>query len=239
VNVLIEYLHSSDNWKLSSELLVNHKSKNSHHSSTALVELDSPLLFLPLWGLLVPAEVETITEISCELRVSSNIGHDLKLKEADESKSLDKSRGRDSIRSVDSGKSIGVGVEGAIGGDVSGKVVSSTGDEVSNEGKLGNTSVLELDVTKTVECLLVGTVKEAKGIPESKRSLGTKFALEGVKGGGGLANLSGGKGGGGGDGGGKDNRLHGGNSKEGEFVRRRGVLAACRRQRFRFRTWCC
>ena len=90
-------------------------------------------------------------------------------------------------------------------------MVSSTGDEVSNESKLGNTSVLELDVTKTVECLLVSTVKEAKGIPESKRSLGTELALEGVKGGGGLANLSGGKGGGGGDSGGKDDRLHGGN----------------------------
>ena len=190
---------------------MNHQAKDTHHGGTALVKLDSPLLFLPLWRLLVPAEVETITEVSRELCLSGNIGHDLKLKEADESKSLDKSRGWDGIRSVDSGKSIGVGVEGAIRGDVSGKVVSSTGDEVSNEGKLGNTSVLELDVTKTIESLLVGTVKEAKGIPESKRGLGTKLALESVKGGGGLANLSGGKGSGRGDSGGKDDGLHGGN----------------------------
>ncbi len=161
---------------------MNHKSENSHHGSTALVELDGPLLLLPLCGLLVPAEVESITEVSLELCLSGNIGHDLELKEADESKSLDKSRSWDSIRSIDSGKSIGVGVKGAIGGDVSGKVVSGTGDEVSNEGKLGHTSVLELDVTKTVECLLVGTVKEAKGIPESKRSLGTDLALESVEG---------------------------------------------------------
>ena len=120
-----------------------------------MVKLDSPLLFLPLWRLLVPTEVETITEVSRELCLSGNIGHDLKLKEADESKSLDKSRGWDGIRSVDSGKSIGVGVEGVTGViDVSSEVDTSTGDDVTQESKLSNTSVLDLNVTETVETFL-------------------------------------------------------------------------------------
>lgn len=41
-----------------------HKSKNTHHSSTALVKLNSTLLCLPLLSLLIPTKVETITEIT-------------------------------------------------------------------------------------------------------------------------------------------------------------------------------
>jgi hypothetical protein len=41
-------------------------------------------------------------------------------------------------------------------------VNSSTGDDVSKESKLGDTSVLELNVTKTIEALLISVVKKAK-----------------------------------------------------------------------------
>mmetsp|Transcript_28960 Transcript_28960/g.63802 ORF Transcript_28960/g.63802 Transcript_28960/m.63802 type:complete len:93 (-) Transcript_28960:44-322(-) len=74
---------------------------------------------------------------------------------------------------------------------------SGTGEDVTEEGKLGDTAVLDLDVTETVETLLVDVaVEKAEGIEESKRGLDTKFTLEGVEGGGGLANLGRGKGGG-------------------------------------------
>ena len=73
-----------------------------------------------------------------------------------------------------------------------------------------DTSVLELDVTKAVESLLVSSVEHTKRIPEAKRRLGTEFVLEShVEAGGGLAGLSRSKGGGGGDKGGKDGELHG------------------------------
>ena len=73
---------------------------------------------------------------------------------------------------------------------------SVTGDDLAKEGKLTDTSVLDLDVTKAVETLLVGILKKAKRIEETKRGLDTKLGLEGVKSGGGLANLGGGEGGG-------------------------------------------
>ena len=92
------------------------------------------------------------------------------------------------------------GVEGGSSGiDVSWKGVSSTSYDLSKEGKLGDTSVLDLYVTETVETFLVSIVEKSKRIEESKRRLGTKLRLEGVEGGGGLGNLGrceGGSGGG-------------------------------------------
>ncbi|KAL3774546.1 hypothetical protein ACHAWO_003997 [Cyclotella atomus] len=66
--------------------------------------------------------------------------------------------------------------------DGSGKVDSGTGHNLSKEGKLSNTSVLDLNVTETVEALL-GAVsrKHTEGIEESKRRLGTELVLEGTK----------------------------------------------------------
>ena len=34
------FLHLSNNWERASELLVNHKSKDSHHSGTSIVQLN-------------------------------------------------------------------------------------------------------------------------------------------------------------------------------------------------------
>ena len=93
-------------------------------------------------------------------------------------------------------------------GNVSRETGSGTSGDLSKEGKHGDTSVLELNETETVETVLVGISQPVKGVVESKRSLGTKLVLEGIQGGGGLAGLGGGKGGGRGDGGGKDDRLH-------------------------------
>jgi len=40
--------------------------------------------------------------------------------------------------------------------------------------------VLDLDVTKAVETLLVRIIKKSKGIEESERSLSSNFTLESV-----------------------------------------------------------
>jgi len=80
--------------------------------------------------------------------------------------------------------------------NVSRKVDSVTGGDLSEESKLGDTSVLELDETKAVETVLVGIIEHTKGIEESERGLGSEFSLEGIEDGGGLAGLGRGKGGG-------------------------------------------
>jgi hypothetical protein len=115
----------------------------------------------------------------------------------------------DGVRSDQGGNTVGEGVEGVSGVvNVSGKVDSGTGDNLAKEGKLTDTSVLEFDVTKTVETFLVSTVQKSKRIPASKRRLSTKFFFEGLDGSGRLTNLSGGKGGSGGEKGGEDSKLH-------------------------------
>jgi hypothetical protein len=68
--------------------------------------------------------------------------------------------------------------------------------------------VLDLNVTETVESLLVGIIKKSKRIEESKRRLNSKFSLEGVEGSGGLGNLGRCEGGGRGGKSGGDDKLH-------------------------------
>mmetsp|Transcript_40754 Transcript_40754/g.73487 ORF Transcript_40754/g.73487 Transcript_40754/m.73487 type:complete len:100 (-) Transcript_40754:24-323(-) len=92
--------------------------------------------------------------------------------------------------------------------NVSAEVTSSTGDNVTQEGKLSNTAVLDLNITETVESLLVGLVEESEGIEEAKRSLDTELTLEGSECGGDLASGGRGKGSGGGSKGGEDGKFH-------------------------------
>jgi hypothetical protein len=75
---------------------------------------------------------------------------------------------------------------------------------------LTNTSVLDLDVSKTIESVFVSSVQKSKGIPKTKRRLDTKYFIE-VRGGDGSAGgglLGGSESSGGGDKGGKDGGLH-------------------------------
>jgi len=68
------------------------------------------------------------------------------------------------------------------------------GDDVAQEGKLGDASVFYLDVTEAVESLLVGAIEQAEGIEEAERGLGSELGLEGVEGRGSLGRGGGGKG---------------------------------------------
>jgi len=159
----------------------------------------------------VPSVVKgVVAEISGEFGASGDILHDSKLKESAQGNDLSESGGRDGIGSEKSGGSIGVGVEAVSRKvDVSGKVDSGTCDELTNEGQHRNTSVLEFDVSKTFELLLVTVLNESQRIVESKGFLGTKLIFEGVERGGGGCLLVRGKGRSDGDEGGEDGDLHG------------------------------
>ena len=203
-------LHRTNNWKLSAKLFMDHQTENSHHSRTSVVQLNSTLGKLGSLIEFVPSEVKgAVTEITNKCVLAGNILHDEKLKEANEEKDLEPAIGGDGVGAEESIKSIGIRVEGISGGvNITGDVHSSTGDDVTQEGKLADTSVLDLDVTKAIEAGLAGIVEQAEGVEETKRRLGTKLTLEGVEGGGGLAGLGRGKCGGGGGKSGEGGKLH-------------------------------
>ena len=146
-----------------------HKSKNSQHGGTSIVELDSTLGKLGLLIEGIPSEVKrSITEVTGEVTRLGTVGrvlHDSKLKSSNEGDNLEKSSlGEGSY----SGPTIRDGVEGSSGSvNVSWKVNSGTGDDVSEESKLGDTSVLDLNITESVETLLIGIIKKSKRIEKS------------------------------------------------------------------------
>ena len=189
-----------------SKLLVNHEGEDTHLSGTSLVELDSTLLKLGLSIESVPSEVnEVVTEVTNEFS-SGDVLHDSNLKEADKGDDLGDTSLGDGVQGLESTGN--VGELGSIVGDVSGKTNSGFSDEVSSNGKHANTSVLDLDETKTVELGLITIGDKSKRIIESKRRLGTELVLESIKSGGLGSLLSGSESGGGGNKGGKDGRLH-------------------------------
>jgi hypothetical protein len=189
-----------------SELFVDHKGKDSHHGGTALVELNGTLLHLGLLIKGVPSVVNgVVTEVTDEFS-SGDVLHDGKLKGANESNNLGDSGSRDGVEGGETIGDIGKGKARVV--NVSGETDSSLGDEVSNDGEHTDAAVLDLDVTETVELLLVTVGDQAEGIEESKRILGTELVLERLQAGGGGGLLGGGESSGGGDKGGKDGGLH-------------------------------
>ena len=143
---------------------MHHQAKNSHHSGTSVVQLNSTLLKLGLLVELVPSALEgSVTKISGELVSESwHILHDGNFEQTDEREDLNEALGGDGIRSEDGGKTVGVGVEGVSGVvDVTGEVDSGAGHDLSQEGELGDASVLDLDITEAVESLLVGAIEQA------------------------------------------------------------------------------
>jgi len=192
---------------------VHHKSEDSELSGTSVVELDGTLGELLLLAEGVPAEVNvSVTEVTNELVAGSwNILHEGALKDSDESNDLNKSSGWDGIRAEKGSNTVRVGVERVTRVvNVSWKVDSGTGHDLAEESKLGDTAVLDLDVSEAVEAFLVLAGELSEGIEEAKRSLGTEFILEGHAGGNrGLGLGSRRKGSSGGKEGGKNDKLHG------------------------------
>jgi hypothetical protein len=194
------------------DLLMDHQAEDAKHGGTAVVELDGALGELGLLIKVIPAEVDVSVAEVADVLVSSsrNIAHEADLQQPDESDDLALALEGDGVGADEGGDVVGVGVEGVTGVvDVSRKVDSGAGHDLAQEGKLGDASVLDLDVTEAVEALLCNIAREhAKGIKESKRGLGAQLVLEGADGRGGLGHWGGGEGGGGADDGGDDSRLH-------------------------------
>mmetsp|Transcript_13767 Transcript_13767/g.30769 ORF Transcript_13767/g.30769 Transcript_13767/m.30769 type:complete len:220 (+) Transcript_13767:231-890(+) len=210
-SVQSKYLHGSNNREFSPELFVDHKSQGSHHGGTSVVELNGTLGKLGFLVKGVPSEVKgSVAEVTNELISSSfNVLHDTKLKSSNKGNNLCQTGLRDGIRSGNGSPSIREGVEG-VSGVVNGssKVDSVSGDNLSKEGKHTNTSVLDLNISETVELFLVTVFNESKRIEESKRRLGPEFVLEGANSSGGGLLLGRGESSGGGDEGCEDSRFH-------------------------------
>jgi hypothetical protein len=160
-----------------SQLLVDHKGQDTHLGGTALVELDGTLGELGLLVEGVPSEIEGIvTEVTDEFS-SDDVLHDGKLKEANQGNDLGNSSTRDGVEGGETIRDVSEGKSGVV--NVSGKTDSGLGDKVSDNSKHTDASVLDLDVTETIELLLVTISDDSERIEESKRSLGTKRILEG------------------------------------------------------------
>jgi len=166
------------------DLLVDHKSEDTHHGGTAVVELDGTLLELGLLIKVIPAEVNvSVTEVTDEFVSGSwDVLHDGALQESNKGDHLDKTGGGDGVGADEGGDTVGERVEGVTGVvDGSWEVDSGTGDDLSKEGKHTDTSVLDLDETEAVEAIFILSCDDTEGIVEAKRRLGTKFVLEGVQ----------------------------------------------------------
>ncbi len=186
---------------------MDHQAQDAHLGSAALVQLlgtEGQLLI----GTLVAQEADWdhgSTEVAREgglvLLPQADFQH------TDEANDLGNSGSRDGGDGGKSGRD--VGELGARKVNVSWKTDSGPGGQVSEEGKLADTSVLDLDVTKAVEGGLVATGEHAQRIEVSKGWLHTKLVLEGHLGGDrGLGDLGRGKGSGGGNSAGEDGELH-------------------------------
>ncbi len=117
-----------------------------------------------------------------------HIAHEADLQKPNEGDDLALALKGDGVGADGGGNTIGVGAKGITGiVDVSRKVESSASHDLAQEGKLGNTSMLDLDVTEAVKALLGDiTGEHAKGVEEPKQGLGTKLVLESTDGQGGL-----------------------------------------------------
>ena len=190
-----------------SELVVDHESKKTHLGGTALVELNGTLLQLGLLIEGVPAEVKgAIAEVTRELGFSGNVLHDTKFKEANEGEDLQSTGNGDGSRRGPARSEVRELGSSVI--NVTREVDTGLVDQVSDNTKHANAAMLDLDISETIELLLVTVSDKAKGIEETEGSLGAKLVLEGLQGSGGTGLLGRSKGGSGGKEGGENGGLH-------------------------------
>jgi len=142
------------------KLLVDHKGKDTHLSGTTIVQFDG------LSSVLGNVRVG-VGAVVLELLLD---GSKSKLDGTNGEEGEGKTRG---WASVEDGKSSLDLVRTKWNTDTGG------GNNVSKNGKHGDSSVLGLDSSKSVESLLVSLGKKTKRVPEAKRRLGTKLRLEG------------------------------------------------------------
>ena len=138
------------------DLLVDHEAKDTHHGSTAVVELNSLLVDN---GLLVPLGLCKVDLL--DLVLATRVSH---LKETDEEDDLHKTAKRDSL---EASKTSFHRREWNAVCDLTRESISLGGDDVAEDGQHGNTAVLGLDITVELECLSIGILQQTKRIEET------------------------------------------------------------------------
>ena len=148
---------------------MDHETEDSHHGGTSVVELDGTLgelLFL-IEG--VPSVVDgSGSEVTNELSFSRVVTHD-EFEDEDKGEKLDPSSLRDGSQGTGSRRN--GGEAGSLEVNVSGKTDSGVLGDESEEGKHGDTSVLDFGVSELLESLLGSVVEHTERIVESKRWL--------------------------------------------------------------------
>mmetsp|Transcript_24947 Transcript_24947/g.71262 ORF Transcript_24947/g.71262 Transcript_24947/m.71262 type:complete len:228 (-) Transcript_24947:26-709(-) len=157
---------------------MNHKTKDTHHGGAAVVQFDSPLAFLLFGGECVPPKVDVIIpEVSDELPVSGNILHNGELQESNEEEDLEEASSGNFRESSDTSGDRSEG--GTCEVDVPRETEASSRQNVSKDSKHGNTSVLDLDVSQSVEAVFIGICQKAQGVEKSEGRLGADFIFKG------------------------------------------------------------
>merc|ERR1712021_97904 len=166
-----------------SKFFVNHKAKDSHHCSSAIVQFDATFFSLPLITLLVPSVVNPlIAEVTLEVGFgfttlrSSPWGLELILVGG-----LHHGNGGSEL-GPDHTWNLVQGGESSWDSFSTWESDTGVGDKVTNNCQHGDASMLEFDPSLALELfkLFLGGVggvasAEAQGIKESKRGLGTDF----------------------------------------------------------------
>jgi hypothetical protein len=187
---------------LASKLLSNHVSEDTHHSGTAVVQLNIELAGL-LFGVFDVGSEVTNTVVSVVLGGR----HPRQLNKSEEGKDLGKSSGGDGTDSVSTSGDVGE-LQVVRGGKVSIEDNVVVVDDDTDDGSHGNTSVLALNSTTALEGLGLG-VEPSKGIVDTEGLSDTEAELTDLKGTGGLGSLGRGESGGGSNKEGGNGELHG------------------------------
>jgi len=163
--------------KRNAQLLVDHKTEDTHLGGTAVVQFDGALLQLLLLGEGVPSEVDvSVTEVAREFVAGSwNV-----LKEVlEETDRADQLEGSAVGHRRESSESVGdIGELSSIVGDKSGETNSRFLDEVTNDGKHRNTAVLELNISETIELCLITVSDQSKRVEKAERGLRSESVFE-------------------------------------------------------------
>ena len=161
---------------LSGDLLSNQVTHNSHHSSTSVVKLS-----IKLAGLLLRVK-DVVSEVTNPV-VSIVLGgrQPGELNKSDNSKDLSNSSGRNGEKSVNSGGDVRE-LKVVTGGNVSVENNVVVVDDGSYDGSHGNTSVLTLNSTTTLESLRLG-IEPSKRIENSEGLGSSKLDLTNLEGG--------------------------------------------------------
>lgn len=156
--------------------------KNGKHSKTSVLKL------LGLEILLGSSDV-----LLSEFEVSKDT---VVVNGSNEENNLSPAEGRNGLQG---GNTVGDISGGELSGDEVVVGAGDLGDNVPNDGELGDASVLELGGAVLVEGLLVNVLGKAAGVPVSNGVKDSELVLVGVDGGGDASLLDGGEGGGGAD----------------------------------------